>query len=414
MRQPLSSAGLLFLLAATATAQQPVNPLFAPPTGDPFGSSFYTAPNTNTLPNGGEVPPPAPEALLGPGDALCRERVWLSADFLYAAASRTLLPPLVTGSPAGTDPAVAGVLGRPTTAVAFGGNQLSEMRPSMRADGGVWFGERFGIDGTFLTLFETTERFVGSATPGGTILARPVVSGVAGGEAAVLVGQNGRPGTVWASAGTFTIGGDVNLRYNVGKRQFSRWDVFAGYRYLHLRDSVQVTTEQQTFLPVPVPGDPLALVMPTGTSTASDLFRTRNEFHGPQVGVASSHRLFDRVTLSTKLGVAMGVTRSDTDIRGSTTGPVSGAFGLLANEGNAGRYTRNAFAVIPSADVRLGYDITDWLRFSVGYTFLYWSSVERAADQIDRGILAPGRPAYPAYSTDYWVQGVTLGVGVRY
>lgn len=412
MRQLLSGAGLLCLLATTVSAQPPPRALFAPPAGDPFGSSFYTAPNSNTLPNGSEVPPPAPEALLGPGDALCRERVWLSADFLYAAASRTLLPPLVTSSPSDTTPADLGVLGRPTTTLAFGGNQLSELRPSLRADGGVWFCDRFGIDATFLTLFEATERFVGSTTPGGVLLARPV-SGVAGGEAAVPIGSNVIPGTVWATANTFTIGGDANLRYNVGRGQFSRWDVFAGYRYLHLRDSVQVATEQQTVLPVPI--DPLALVLPPGLSTLSDHFQTRNQFHGPQVGVATTHRLFDRVTLGTKLGVAMGVTQSETRLTGTTSSALgTTAAGLLVNASNAGRYTRTAFAVIPSADVRLGYDLTDWLRFSVGYTFLYWSRVERAADQIDRGILAPGRPAYPAYATDYWVQGVTLGVGLRY
>ncbi len=391
MRPLLPSAGLLLVLAATSAAQTSTNPLFAPPSGDPFESSFYTAPNTRSLPNGTEAPLPAPEALLGPGDALCRERVWLSADFLYAAGSRTLLPPLVTSSPAGTDPAIAGVLNRNSTTVVFGGNQLSGLRPSLRADGGVWVTERFGFDGSFLTVFEANDRFVGTAAPGGTILARPVVTGV---ESAIRIGSDTQPGTVSATADTFTIGGDVNLRYNVRRGQFSTWDVFAGYRYLQLRDGVQITTEQ------------------AGVTT-SDLFRTRNEFHGPQVGVATSHRLFDRLTLAARFGVAMGVTLTNTDISGSTTGLLGGPGGLLAS-GNVGQYSRNAFAVLPSADVRLGYDITDWLRFSAGYTFLYWSRVERAADQIDRGILAPGRPAYPAYSTDYWLQGVTLGVEVRY
>ncbi|MFY7953662.1 MAG: hypothetical protein ACOVT5_14250, partial [Armatimonadaceae bacterium] len=115
MRGTLLGVVSTALLATAVSAQQSPNPLFAPPTGDPFGSTFYTAPGTRTLPNGTEAPIPPPEALLGPGENLVRERAWVSADFLYAASSRTLLPPLVTSSPAGA--ANAGVLGRESKTV---------------------------------------------------------------------------------------------------------------------------------------------------------------------------------------------------------------------------------------------------------------------------------------------------------
>lgn len=397
MRRSLLGVGIFALITASVSAQQSPNPLFAPPTGDPFGSTFYTAPGTRTLPNGTEAPIPPPEAVLGPGENLGRERVWASVDFLYAASSRTLLPPLVTSSLAGA--ANAGALGRESTTVVFGGNQLSDLRPALRADAGVWLTERFGFDGSFLTLFEESEAFVGTATPGGTILARPVVSGAVG-ETAVPVSVNGRPGTIRASADTFFVSGDVNLRLNVSRGQFSRLDVFAGYRYSQLRDGVVVITERFNDADVRL--------------TDEDLFRTRNEFHGPQVGVATTHRLFDRLTLSTRLAVAMGVTFSDTTIGVFATGGEPRNTGLLASGTNIGRSRDSFFAVLPSADARLGYDVFDWLRFSVGYTFAYWSRVERAADQIDRTILSPGRPAYPNYTTDYWLQGVTLGAELRY
>jgi hypothetical protein len=404
MRKLAPSFWLLLVLGSgTAGQTPPPNPLFRPSEGDSFGSAFFTAPNSNTLPNGTEVPPPPPEALLGPGCSLRQERFWLSADFLYAASSRTVLPPLVTTSPVGSDPAVAGVLGRNTTLLAFGGNQLSELRPAVRADVGVWVCDRFALDGSFHTLFEAKESFVATSNPGGTILGRPVVTG---GETAVLIGADGQPGTVRAAADTFVIGGDANLRMNVGRTQFGRWDVFAGYRYQQLRDGVRVATER--FVQGQEGGPDLRVL-------ETDQFRTRNEFHGPQVGIGTSHRLFDRLTFSSRLAVAMGVTLADTRLAGSTTSALgTSASGLLVTATNAGRYEHAFFAVMPTAEGRLGYDVTDWLRFSVGYTFLYWSRVERAGDQIDRTIAGPGRPGYPHRTTDYWLQGVSLGAEVRY
>jgi hypothetical protein len=403
MRRLFGSLWVLLLVVSVGSAQPSPNPLFQPPEGDPFGGSFFTAPNSRTLPNGTEAPVPPPEALLGPGSSLKRECFWVSADYFHAASSRTLLPPLVTSSPVGTDPAVAGVLGRNSTTVAFGGNQLSGLRPSVRADAGVWVCDRVALDGSFMTLFEASNQFVGSTGPGGVILARPVV--VAGVESAVPIGQLG-PGTVRATADTFAIGGDANLRLNASRSEFATWDVFAGYRYFQVRDGVTVTSDR--FAPSPADG-------PDVRTFTDDLFRTRNEFHGPQVGVATSHRLFDRLTFSTRMAVAMGVTLADTRLLGRT----STAFGtsnegLLVNATNAGRYEHRFFAVMPTAEARFGYDITDWLRFSVGYSFLYWSRVERAGDQIDRTAFGPGRPAYPHRTTDYWVQGVTLGAEVRY
>src|SRR5262249_22971146 len=41
--------------------------------------------------------------------------------------------------------------------------------------------------------------------------------------------------------------------------------------------------------------------------------------------------------------------------------------GLYALASNSGRASRDAFAVVPEASVRLGYEFTDWLRAFVGY-----------------------------------------------
>jgi hypothetical protein len=64
------------------------------------------------------------------------------------------------------------------------------------------------------------------------------------------------------------------------------------------------------------------------------------------------------------------------------------------------------------------------LKVTAGYTLLYWSNVARPSDQIDTNInptqLPPGPltgnplPQAKFISSDYWVQGLTVGFDYRY
>jgi Putative beta barrel porin-7 (BBP7) len=53
---------------------------------------------------------------------------------------------------------------------------------------------------------------------------------------------------------------------------------------------------------------------------------------------------------------------------------------------NEGHFTANEFAAVPQGQVRLGYDLTSWIRVTVGYDALYVSNVIRPGDQINRDI----------------------------
>ena len=90
-----------------------------------------------------------------------------------------------------------------------------------------------------------------------------------------------------------------------------------------------------------------------------------------------------------------------------------------------GRYTQNDFAVIPELGVTLGYDITERLRATVGYSFIYWSRVARPGDQIDMAVNPsyipnhgpPVGAAYPQFefnTTDLWIQGANVGLELRF
>jgi hypothetical protein len=101
-------------------------------------------------------------------------------------------------------------------------------------------------------------------------------------------------------------------------------------------------------------------------------------------------------------------------------GPVTRSGGLLAQRSNSGSFSDTSFAVVPELNLRVGWKATEHVSVSAGYTFLYWSSVSRAGDQIDArvnptqippGLLSgPARPAFVGKDTDFWAQGVSGGV----
>ena len=98
--------------------------------------------------------------------------------------------------------------------------------------------------------------------------------------------------------------------------------------------------------------------------------------------------------------------------------------GLLAQPTNIGRYAFNDFAVAPEGTLNLGFQLTDGIRVFGGYTFMYWSNVTRAGEQIDlvvngtqiggQPLVGAARPAFVQRQNDFWAQGVNVGAEFRY
>jgi hypothetical protein len=75
---------------------------------------------------------------------------------------------------------------------------------------------------------------------------------------------------------------------------------------------------------------------------------------------------------------------------------------------NAGREETSYFAVVPQFGVKVGWHPVDHVRLTVGYDYLYWSRVRRAAEQYNLS-------AVPRHDTsDFWAQGLGLGLELRY
>jgi hypothetical protein len=132
-----------------------------------------------------------------------------------------------------------------------------------------------------------------------------------------------------------------------------------------------------------------------------------------------------------RASVTLGGNQQITDVEGRTVitppgGPPQ-AFpgGLLALPSNIGHSERTMFAVMPQVGLRAGVQLTDYVRAYVGYDYLYLSNVLRAGDQVDlrvnpnllppaRPVPGPALPAFPSRSTDFWLQGVSAGLQVRF
>jgi hypothetical protein len=365
-------------------------------------------------------------------------RFWASAEYLLWWVKGQTPPALVTtGNPNDTLP---GALGQPGTTVLFGGQRQSDdSRSGARFRAGWWFDEErtVGIDGSAFFLGQQTKNF--TATSFGTpVLARPFrnvgfTSAFPAGfvpsapfESEELVAFPGvLAGTVAVRQTSRLEGYDVNLRTNLwdGCCKGCGWNIdgYAGFRSISLDESLQVTENLASLLP----GLP-------GTFAVFDKFKTTNTFYGGQLGLEGELR-WRRWFLNANARLGLGDMHQTVEIAGSTTtsdatGVRVDRGGLLAQGSNIGNYSRDRFAVVPELGLNVGYQVTDCLRLFVGYNVLYVSTVVRPADQIDRnvnptqvpafgGSQLKGPPAEPAFlfrGTDFYAQGLNLGIEFRW
>ena len=211
-----------------------------------------------------------------------------------------------------------------------------------------------------------------------------------------------------------------------------RSNLIVGYRFARLDDNLGIMeqlTSTDPNTPPPDPGAPEGVV----GFVVRDSFSAKNQFHGADVGVMFEYRK-NRWSLDFLPKIAVGNTRQTVDIDGSTRitdrdgSRVRLPGGLLTQEGtNIGHYSTDKFSVIPEIDTNIGYQISPHVRFTFGYTFLYWSQVARAGSQIDRNVnstLLPGseevitgdttRPRFRFQETGFWAQGLNFGLDFRW
>jgi hypothetical protein len=339
-----------------------------------------------------------------------------------------------------------GSLGDRNASVLLNGSDLNEQfMPGFRIAGGYWFDPCgvHGIDGSFFFLPGRTGSYSVDTNQIPTLYrpyfavnaGLPETGGVPGPSREVVgvrdAGIFGRFDAEWS---TQLWGADLNYRRNLFQGCTTRIDGFAGFRYLSLDERLEITetiqfTRNTSFTDA---AGTVVRTVPAGLMLSIlDRFTTKNDFYGGQVGVDIEVRR-DRWTFGIRPSVAIGCTQQNLSVVGAYretfNGQTTAAFpsGLYALSSNIGQRSDTAFTWVPEVGLRVGYDVTPRLRASVGYDFLYWSSVIRPGDQIDTNLdvvripppggmpVVPARPAALFETTDFWAQGVNLGIEYRW
>jgi hypothetical protein len=351
-------------------------------------------------------------------------RFWVGADYLLWWTKDNHVPPLLTtGSP--TD-AVPGALGQPGTRVLIGDFD-SDVRSGGRFMVGYWFSNDriLGLDASFFFLGKETVSQHDSSS-GDPLLARPYFNVATNAEAADRIAFPGRrSGGLAASMADRFWGDEVNLRASLWRSPYAQVTLLGGYRYLSLTESLHISETDN----VPAPHFPAAI----NEVFTADRFGTKNYFNGGQIGVQGSFvwgRLFADVTTKVALGATQEVAAIDgvSLIHTAVGRDLSFPFGELALPSNIGRWERSVFSVVPEVGVNFGYQVTHYLRASVGYTFLYVSRAVRPGDLVDTAVnptqifallgrgpmVGPLRPVFPGNDSDFWAQGLNFNLEFRY
>lgn len=345
--------------------------------------------------------------------------VWGSVEYLLLWQTGRDLPPLVT-----TDPN-AGAL--PTATVLFGNETIGDSVLSAgRVTAGLWLDSQDTLGAAFRFLGTESERTgfsVASDANGVPLIGRPFTNTqFFPTPSALLVASPGfLSGSVDVTTSSDFYSGEALGRVNLDADDCSRLDLIGGYHTLLLDDGLTIRNQA-----VVVGGN-----LPIGTRfNVLDDFNTRNEFHGGSIGVwYDSYR--GPWTVSAMAKVSIGSMLQQVRVRGASQavdaagGTTDYVGGLLASRTNIGDFERRETTYVPEINLTLSRQLTKRLEFTMGYTFIYLSSVVLAGDQIDLNvnsaqlfggaILPPQDPRPPQFDDkEYFVHGLSFGLNYRF
>ena len=203
------------------------------------------------------------------------------------------------------------------------------------------------------------------------------------------------------------------FRRAINRSCFGRVDLVAGYRFARLDDGLQINEDVLTDATAPQLGDRHGLF-----PHAQRVQRRRTGSWSPQMARCGW-------SLETTVKLALGDTHNLVNIDGQTIiGTTTSAGGLLALPTNIGTYGSNQFSVLPELGVNLGYDLTEHLRATFGYSLIYWTAWRgRAIRSIWTSTPATSRrpqpgagpaPAFVLHESNFWAQGLNFGLDFHF
>jgi hypothetical protein len=201
------------------------------------------------------------------------------------------------------------------------------------------------------------------------------------------------------------------------------WEIsgIVGVRYLELSESLNLTSV--------IAGISQAYYGQYGV--VRDGFSTKNRFYGGTLGLRGSYST-GRLSLDMTARVALGNVDQIQNIAGGyvsynfRSSYDAGTQGVFAQTSNEGRFSESEFAIVPEAQIKVGYAITPRLRATIAYDFLFMSSVVRPGDNMNRNLpkgqtfnqadpsVSPSSPTRLYNTTNFFAHGVSVGMEYRF
>ncbi|MSQ95558.1 MAG: hypothetical protein EXR98_13505 [Gemmataceae bacterium] len=320
---------------------------------------------------------------------------------------------------------IPGALDQPGTRILSGGTRDPGPSASFRSTFTYWLRdpEILSLNAEFFlmeqrSLFNTLE----SDINGSPILMRPFFNPAILAEEA---DQRSLPAvsraTLTDSVRTRLMGADANLKWHSSVHaEGAHFAIFGGMRWLRLDERYNSFDTRTDISGV---GQVI---------TYSDTFTTYNQFFGAQFGANYRYTL-GRFSLDLGAKLALGPNYQTIKINGHTDitiiggGSVSNSGqGLYAQPSNVGNYRAISFSMVSQADAKLNFDITERLRFQVGYSFLLLNRAVRPGEQMDRtintqqqvllpGLIEPNLPGPPSFrQSSFYAHMLNFGLEFNY
>ncbi len=384
---------------------QPLQPVGKAPADPP--ASAPTAPEAKS------IPPERRHGPLGPG--------WDDAQLLYWWPERQPIPPLVFGNRSGLPP----LPGTNDTRLLAGGRAI-DSQPS--AGGRFLLGtpintdETIGLEAAYFFLGTRSFREYVRNSGGIQTFGLPYTNAATGVNEILTLARPGvTDSTLVASTSVRVQGWEVNSVANVMDEKYVKVNALLGWRYFQVHEGLRIEQTQLRYTP------------DVGMIRTADQFDAHNRFHGGQIGLHSDMRrgiVFCEMTAKVAFGQTYEVVKQEgmTILQTPFTTRAYGGSGIYVQPSSAGRTANGVFAVVPEGTVKFGFRVGDAGRLYVGYSFIYLSDAVRPGDQIDRTLnpsqvpLVSGtgpvynadRPSRLFNRSDFWTQGLIIGLETRY
>ena len=334
-------------------------------------------------------------------------------------------PPLVTTSPVGTDPDLAGQLGQSSTRLLLGGNG-DKLDERLNAGVRLTFSTWLGAERRYALMFrywnagnqDNTFNFSSNQFP---ILARPFLdtsATTAAQNTQLIAFQGDTIGNISVATESAVDGLELTLKRLLYQDRFTQVHWLYGYQHVSIDEGLSVSSN--TTVTGAIPG------LQGNTIAVRDTFRTENDFNGVAYGLMGSRQIACW-KMETLFRLGLGNLRRKVDIDGSTTTTANGVVmtssqGLLARHTNDRSLVDDTFVVVPEVGVNFATQIRPGLDFNVGYNYLMVPKVAQASQQINDNLavnltdplVGALDPSLNLDEGKYWLHSLGLGLQLRY